>query len=208
MKRRRLFAAALLAPTLGLGACSSILQRPYEERRQWPLMVRRPTVATAPRGAPILVIRGLRAGPGMDVRGLQTLRADGSIQVAFYEEWLAPPAEAAGEALRRWLADSGLYSAVVTTGSRLEGELVLEGELTALWTVPALGQAHAGLGITVASERGAEPRVLTQESITAELPLSGTTPREAVAAQTAALALAFARIEAALRRETGRGRRR
>jgi len=207
MKRRLLIAAPLaLAAPLLIAGCSSILERPYVERRQWPLMPRRVGVVKAPANAPILVVRGLRAGPGLDVRGLQSLRADGSIEVGFYEEWLAPPAEAAEEALRRWLADSGLYSAVVGAGSRLQGDHVLEGELTGLWTIPPLGQAHAALGITVVSERGLSTRVLMQQSLSAEAPLSGTSPREAVAAQTEALASVLAKVEGSLRAQLAQRR--
>jgi hypothetical protein len=44
---------------------------------------------------------------------------------------------------RRGLADSGLFSAVITQGSRLTADLSLEGELNALWTTPT--HAHAAL---------------------------------------------------------------
>lgn len=193
--RRRLF---LAAPAL-LSGCG-LAERPYVERRQWPLAVRRPQALPSRRGAPVLLVRTLRAGPGLEQRGLQSLQADGSIQIAFYEEWLVPPAQGVEESLRRWLADSGLYSAVTAPGSRIEADLVLEGELTALWTVPATRQGHVTLGIVVARERGATTQVLLQRAISAEAPMAGDAPREAVSAQTAALAEAFTQVETALRR--------
>lgn len=195
MRRRALLVAPLLLASCGLS------ERPYAERRQWPLLVRRPP-ADRRRAASrqVLLVRGVQAGPGMDQRGLQSLQADGSIRTDFYEEWGAPPALAAEEALRRWLTDSALFSAVIASASRLEPDLVLEGELTGLWSVPALGQAHAALGVTVVAQRGAIPRVLLQQTISAETPLAGTSTREAVEAQVAALAMVFNRIEALLRR--------
>lgn len=187
----------LLAAPLALAGCS--LERPYAERRQWPLVARRGRVEAARRGAPVLLVRGLRAGPGLDVRGLQSLQADGSIRTEFYEEWAAPPAEGAEEALRGWLADSGLFSAVIASGSRVEADLVLEGELTGLWTIPATGQAHAALGVTVLAQSPATVRVRLQRRFTAEAPMAGTSAREAVEAQSAALAAVLAQVEAALR---------
>lgn len=187
----------LLAAPLALAGCS--LERPYAERRQWPLVARRGRVDPARRGAPVLLVRGLRAGPGLDVRGLQSLQADGSIRTDFYEEWAAPPAEGVEEALRGWLGDSGLFSAVIASGSRVEADQVLEGELTGLWTIPATRQAHIALGVTVLVQNPATIRVRLQRRFTAEAPMAGTSAREAVEAQSAALAAVLAQVEAALR---------
>ena len=187
----------LMAAPLALAACS--LERPYAERRQWPLVARRGRVDPARRGAPVLLVRGLRAGPGLDVRGLQSLQADGSIRTEFYEEWAAPPAEGVEEALRGWLGESGLFSAVIASGSRVEADQVLEGELTGLWTIPATRQAHIALGVTVLVQSPATIRVRLQRRFTAEAPMAGTSAREAVEAQSAALAAVLAQVEAALR---------
>ncbi len=191
--RRRMWLAAPLV----LAGCS--LERPYAERRQWPLVARRGRVERARAGAPVLVVRGLRAGPGLEVRGLQSLQADGSIRTEFYEEWAAPPAQAVEEAVRGWLADSGLFGAVVAPASRIEADQVMEGELTGLWTIPATRQAHAAVGVTVLAQRAAVTRVVLQRRFVAEAPMAGNSAREAVEAQTAALAAVLAQIEAALR---------
>ena len=198
MRRRMMLAAPAVLSGAMLAGCG-LSERPYEERRQWPIAVRRPQALTARRGAPVLLLRTLRAGPGLEQRGLQSLQADGSMKVSFYEEWLVPPAQGVEEALRRWLADSGLYSAVTAPGSRIETDLVMEGELTALWTVPATRQGHATLGVAVARERGASSQVVLQRAVSAEAPMAGDGAREAVAAQTDALAEVFTRIESGLR---------
>ena len=146
----------------------------------------------------MLEVRTLRAGPGLDGRGLQPLEADGSIHTAFYEEWAVPPAQAVEDALRRWLADSGKFAAVVAPGSRMPADLELEGELTALWSEPSAGRAHASLSVVVVEQAGALPHITLQRTFAADAPLAGATPPDAVAAQVAALAQAFAAIEAAL----------
>src|SRR5215472_8066786 len=135
MRRRRVLALPLLLAACGLS------ERPYAERRQWPLLIRRPNALPPRTGGRILEVRPINAGPGLEVRGLQSLEGDGSLHTAFYEEWAVPPAEGIGDALRLWLAGSGKFGAVVAPGSRLTADLVLEGELTALWTEPA--QQHA-----------------------------------------------------------------
>ena len=148
MRRR-----ALLAAPLALAGCG-LETRPYAERRQWPLLVHRPQALPPRTGGPVLLVRSFTAGPGMEARGLQSVQPDGSIRTEFYEEWSVPPAQAVEEAVRSWLAQSGLFSAVLAPGSRLAADLVLEGELDALWTVPAENTARAALGLTlVAQER-------------------------------------------------------
>jgi len=198
MQRRLLLVAPLLAG-ISLAGCG-LSERPYAERRQWPLVARRARVEQPRPTGPILLVRAMRAGPGLEQRGLQSLQADGSIRSEFYEEWAAPPAQGAEEALRGWLTDSGLFSAVIAPGSRLEPDQVLEAELTGLWTIPVTSQAHCAIGVTVVAQRGTTTRVLLQHRLAAETPMAGTSPREAVEAQSAALAAVLARIEAALRR--------
>jgi ABC-type uncharacterized transport system auxiliary subunit len=192
MRRRR---ALLLLPLL---AGCGLAERPYAERREWPLLVRRPQALPPRAGGPVLEVRTLRAGPGLEARGLQSLQADGSIRTAFYEEWAVPPAQGVEDSLRLWLADCGRFAAVVAPGSRMPADLALEGELTALWSEPAAGRAHAALGIVVVDQRGAVPHIVQQRTAAADAPLAGATPPDAVAAQTAALAAVFAAIEAAL----------
>lgn len=192
ISRRQLPALAFVLAGCGLS------ERPFEERRQWPLAVPRPTALPARRGGLVLELRGLREGPGMSARGLQTLQADGSLKVGFYEEWLVPPAQAVEDALRQWLIASGRFAAVVAPGSRADADLILEGELTTLMSVPAAGVARAALGIVVIDARAPGRRTLAQRSLTAEARLTNASPAAAVAAQAAALAEIFGGVEQAL----------
>jgi cholesterol transport system auxiliary component len=188
---------AMLASLLGLGGCG-LSQRPYLERRQWPLIVRRPTTEPArPRGR-VLLVRTVRAGPGLEARGLQSLQPDGSVKVDFYEEWAVPPAQAVEDDLRQWLAASGLFAAVLAPGSRLPADLVMEGDLTAFWAdLPAM-RARATLGLVLLDQRPNPVKVLIQRTFTADPGLSGTDPPAIVASLRTSLAQVFAQIEAAL----------
>jgi hypothetical protein len=197
MKRRLFLAVPLLA-----GGCSLLPSRPYLETRRYPLEPRRPASAPrarAPRGA--ILVRTLRAGPGMEVRGLRRVRPDGTLDVGFYDEWLAPPADLVESALREWLIASGAFSAVAAPGSRLSTPFILEAELVALQAEPTQARASmTALLLSSAGELLADPRVLAQRRLEAVVPLpadasSGATPAAQAAGMQAAVAQLFAELE-------------
>ncbi len=193
MRRRFL----LVALPLAVAACG-LSERPYEVRREWPLLVRRPTAVPPRADGPVLEVRDLRAGPGLAERGLQSLRSDGSIQTAFYEQWAVPPAEGAEDSLRQWLAQSGQFAAVVSPGSRAAITLSLDGELTTLWTDG--GVARAAIAVTAVAMGAATRRIVLQQTFAGTAPVADSSPAAAVRAQLAALAEVFAQIEGALAR--------
>ena len=192
---RRLALASLLA----LAGCG-LSQRPYLERRQWPLIVRRPTTLPPRRRGRVLLVRTIRASPGLEARGLQTLEPDGSIHADFYEEWAVPPAQGVEDSLRRWLADSGLFAAVIAPGSQLSSDLVLEGELTAFWADLRARTARASLSIVLLDQRPNPVRVLLQRTFTGMVPLPSTEPSAIAAALKTALADVLRQVEAAIAR--------
>ena len=122
----------LLLPALGAAACSVLPSRPYREVQRYALAPERPRREPPPRRGPVLLLRSVRAAPGMDARGLRVVGAGGQVDTEFYNEWAAPPVELVEETMRQWLAASGLFSAVVSPGSRLRPGLVLESELLRL----------------------------------------------------------------------------
>jgi len=186
----------LLALPLVLGGCSVI--QTSVERRQWPLLVPRPQSLPPRARDPVLQVRSLVAGSGLEMRGLHALQPDGSMNVNFYEEWAAPAADSVTEALRLWLSNSGKFAAVVGTGTGVQADLELSGTLAALWSVPASHVGRAGVVVTLLDQRPATPKVIFQRSFTADAPLPGETIPDAVAAQVAALAEVFRQIEAAM----------
>jgi ABC-type uncharacterized transport system auxiliary subunit len=190
MRRR-----AVLAGVVALGGCSVLPQRPYVEKRDWPLEAERgAAVAPRPR-APVLLVRTLRAAPGLEARGLQSLQPDGSVRVDPYEVWSVPPAEAVEDQLRRWLAASGLFAAVLAPGSRAHADLVLEGELLSLIADPAHGVSRAALGVVLLDMRPAAPRLRLQAEIRAEAPLAAVTGPGVAASGCAALAVLLGLLE-------------
>lgn len=191
MKRR-----ALLLTGSMLGGCSILPQTSYIQRRDWPLVVRRKIALPARREGPVLLVRSLRAAPGLDQRGLQWLQHDGSVHVDFYEQWAVPPSQAIEDDLRRWLADAGRFSAVVAPGSRLNADFALEGELQTFIADMNANVARVALAIVLLDQRPAPLKVLLQKTESAEAPLAGTGPPAIVAAMKVALGETLGRIEA------------
>jgi ABC-type uncharacterized transport system auxiliary subunit len=188
---------ALLGP-LVLAGCSLLQTQPYLERRDWPLVVRRPeTLLPAPRG-PVLLVRSVRAAPDLAARGLQWLQKDGSVHVDFYEQWAVQPASAVDDDLRQWLAASGRYSAVLSPGSRMNADLVLEGELNALVADPPSGNARVSLSLVLLDQRSGVAKVKLQRTVTAQAQLAGSGVPEMVDAMRAALADVLQQTEAVL----------
>src|SRR5918997_6744312 len=98
----------LLLPLPALGpACSVLPSRPYQEVQRYTLLPERPRREPPARRGPVLLLRSVRAAPGMDARGLRIVGAGGQVDTEFYNEWAAPPVELVEEAMRQWLAGSG-----------------------------------------------------------------------------------------------------
>jgi ABC-type uncharacterized transport system auxiliary subunit len=190
MRRR-----AWLAGVAALGGCSVLPQRPYLEKRDWPLEAHRGATVTARPGAPVLLVRTLRAAPGLEARGLQSLQPDGSVRVDPYEVWSVPPAEAVEDQMRRWLAASGLFAAVLAPGSRAHADLVLEGELLTLIADPAHGATRAALGVVMLDVRPAAAKLRLQAEIRAEAPLTAVTGPGVAQSGCAALAVLLGLVE-------------
>jgi ABC-type uncharacterized transport system auxiliary subunit len=171
-------------------------QTSYVQRRDWPLDVQRSAAARPnPRGR-VLLVRSVRAGPGLEARGLQWLQRDGSVHLDFYEQWAVPPAQAVEDDLRRWLGDSGLFKAVVAPGSRLNADFILEGELNTFMADLGTGVARVALALVLLDQRQGSTKVLLQRTETAEARLADNEPPAIAKAMQAAIVDVLQRTEA------------
>jgi cholesterol transport system auxiliary component len=185
MKRRRL----TLGAALGLAAarCSLLPSQPYVELREWPLSVSRPASLPPRAHGKTLLVRTIQAAPGLDGRGLRVLQADGSVRSEFYERWAVQPADGVTDSLRRWLAASGLFAAVLAPGSVSSSDLALEGELTALHVDLANNTGTVALAVVLIDQHPNPVRVLLQKTERATVALTSTDTPALVHAQIAAL---------------------
>jgi cholesterol transport system auxiliary component len=186
----------MLAGVAALAGCSLLPQTPYVQRRDWPLDVRRPSARPHSRGGRVLLVRSVRAGPGLDVRGMQWLQRDGSVHLDFYEQWAVPPAQAVEDNFRKWLVDAGLFGAVVAPGSRLNADFVLEGELDAFLADLNTGVARLALALVLIDARQGRTKVMLQRTETAEAKLAGDAPPAIADAMRAAIVEVLRQTEA------------
>jgi ABC-type uncharacterized transport system auxiliary subunit len=192
----------LLAGGVALAGCSVLPQQAYVQQREWPLDVRRTqTLPPRSRGR-VLLVSAVRAAPGLESRGLQWLQRDGSLHTDFYEQWAVPPAQAVEDDLRQWLADAGLFRSVLAPGSRLDADLVLEGELDTFLADLNAGVARASLALVLLDQRPGTVKVLLQKTETAEVTLTDTAPPGLVASLKAALVAVFGKAERDIAAET------
>lgn len=185
----------LLVSVAAVGGCSLLPSTPYVQRRDWPLDVRRPATEPAKRRGRVLLVRTLRAAPAVEARGLQWLQPDGSVHVDFYEQWSVPPAQAVEDDLRQWLADAGLFSAVVAPGSRLNADYALEGELTTFMADLKAGMTRAAVAVVLLDQRSGQAKVLLQRTVSANVRLAGDEPQAIAEAQRAAIVEVLRQVE-------------
>lgn len=190
MRRR-----VVLVGLAGLGGCSLLPSSNYIRRRDWPLDVQRPSVLPPRVHGKVLLVRSIRSGPGLDVRGLQWLLRDGSVHVDFYEQWAVPPAQAVEDDVRQWLAGSGLFNAVVAPGSRLGADYVLEGELQSFVADPGAGVARVSVAFVLLDQHPSPIKAVLQRTESAEVRLTGDDPPAIAAGMRAAVVEVLGKIE-------------
>ena len=197
LARRHLLETSLLG-ALPLAACSVLPERPYQERREWPLEARRPAQTPARPGAPVLLLRAVRAGPGLDARGLRKRLPDGAEHLDYWEEWAVPPPQAIEDNLRQWLAASGRFTAVTMPGSQVVPDLVIEAELTSLLADLPAHEARATMLVVVTRGPAAAYRPLRQMTLTGTAPLGGQSGAALAAAMSAAVVALMGEVERAV----------
>jgi cholesterol transport system auxiliary component len=122
---------AMLALSAG---CVGALKSEYPERRFYTLAAERPGGAALPAAQGVLRVRRFTASKLSEGCELVTRKAEAEYETDFYNAFFVPPATLLTEQTQRWLGSSGLFSAVVGTGSSLAETHVLEGNLVALHT--------------------------------------------------------------------------
>ena len=190
MKRRLMFTLPIFTLPMLAAGCSVLPDRPFIESRRFILDPRRQgPMAGRPRQA--ILLRTMRAAPGLELRGLRRLRANGTMDIAPFEEWLAPPAELAEQALRQWLVASGRFSGVTAPGSRLEAFFILETELLALQVGPEGARAALAVLLLTQPSGLGEPRLRGQTRLEALIPVP---PGADAASHAAAMEATMARV--------------
>ena len=193
---------AAIALLLASAGCVGALKSEYPERRFYTLAAERPGAAAAAAKDGVLRIRRFTASKVSEGSELVTRKADAEYETDFYNAFFVPPATQLTEQAQRWLSSSGLFSAVVGTGSSLPESHVMEGNLVALYAdrrqSPAAVMEVQFMLLKVASDPSA---VLFQKSYRESVAVTGDGPEAVIAAWNGALAKILASLEADLSRK-------
>lgn len=129
----RLAAGVLLCATALAGCFNFDVGRRYPERRAYQLNVARDgSPHEAPR-FPAVEIRRFRVSPAYAGRGFVYRTRDGSFESDFYNEFFVAPGAMIQQQTAAWLTASGLFEAVVESGSRAPIGLQVEGNVVAIY---------------------------------------------------------------------------
>ncbi|MBI3855319.1 MAG: membrane integrity-associated transporter subunit PqiC [Planctomycetes bacterium] len=191
---KRMWLVALVAAT----GCVD-LKSSYPDRKLYTLAAERPGAAAAPAKESVLRVRRFTASKLSEGSELVTRTAEAVYESDFYNAFFVPPAMQLTEQTQRWLGASGLFSAVVGTGSTLPETHVLEGNLVALHA-DRRGAAAAVMEIQFMLVRvSSEPTaVLFQKNYREAVALSEDGPDAVVRGWNGALGRVLAGLEADL----------
>jgi len=127
----RLLVLAVLILSAG---CVDALKSEYPERRYYTLSAPRPGPGAEPGKDGVLRVRRFTASKLSEGSELVTRVGETEYETDFYNQFFAPPATQLTEQAHRWLGASGLFSAVVGTGSSVPETHILEANVVALYT--------------------------------------------------------------------------
>ncbi len=186
--------ALLLLAATGCGGMS----KPAVSKRYYDIGPIRTAEAQAP-SSEVLTVRRLRVSPMNAGREMVYKTSDTGFSSDFYHAYFIPPADMLSQALRRWLHASGLYEHVVETASLVRGDLVLEGNVVALYgDFTAGGQAVAEMQFFLLDEGGTETGVVFSRDYVKRINLGQETPQALAQGLKQAMAEIFTELEADL----------
>jgi cholesterol transport system auxiliary component len=189
-----------MALLLAASGCVGALKSDYPERRFYTLAAERPGAAAAPAKDGVLRVRRFTASKLSEGTELVTRTGEAEYETDFYNVFFAPPASQLTEQAQRWLGASGLFSAVVGTGSSVPETHVLEGNLISLYTDGRENRAEAVLALQVLLVRvSSDPSTVVFEKTykIAEKGMPGS-PESSLKAWNAGLQRILAELEADL----------
>ena len=195
-------ATALVAGVAALGCGGGLFSRQYPERRQFVLEATRLERAAAPAGAPVLAVMRFRTsavvtGTSFVYRtGPQTYERD------FYDVFWTSPEGMLSDAVRRWLAASGLFADVLDASSSAARAYQLDGadsEHHGDYRDAAQPRAALGLRFALLDVRGAEPKIVFHAEYAASPAIADESSEALAAGWNAALREILGKLEADLR---------
>ena len=185
---------SVLAVLILSAGCVDALKSEYPERRFYTLSAQRPGEAAAPGKEAVLRVRRFTASKLSEGNELVSRLGETEYETDFYNCFFAPPATQVTEQAHRWLGASGLFSAVVGTGSSLPETHILEGNVTALFADQRASTAVLEIQFMLVRVTTDPPAVLFQKSYR-EVATGAQGPETSVRGWNAALGRILAALE-------------
>jgi len=148
-----------------------------------------------------LIVRRLRISPRFETQSFVYRTDEHAFESDFYNDFLVAPDQLITEEVRDWLRRSGLFLHVLTPDSRADAELVLEGNIVALYgdySKPREPMAVIELQLFLIREPGGASEVLLERSWHREVLMTGDRPADLVAGWNQGLTAILQGLEATL----------
>jgi len=193
----------LLLASLSLGLLCGCLSRPSLSVQSFSFAAP-PVTGTSPTNAPVLQIRRLQVASPYDSQSFTYRTGEFSYERDPYAQFLVPPAESFTAALRAYLRQSGIFSAVVEPGTGLKPDSLVDVTVDQLYgdfrsqATPAAVLAMHFTFFT--ASHGLPGRVILQKEYTRRVPLKARTARAVMAAWNEGLEQIMAEVNSDLKK--------
>jgi len=192
---RRIIAAAFAYGSLLLvvaainAGCSLKKQSPSKLR--YLVEAKRPGEPASASAQATLRVRNLQIAAPFEGRGFVYRNSEQNYETDFYHEFLVAPQSMLTDQVRRWLAASGRFRAVLDPASKLDATHSLEGNVTALYADfrnKDAPKAVLEMHFLLVSDQSASPQIAFQKDYRKEASAENRSPEALVKAWSSAFA--------------------
>lgn len=165
--------------------CAGCVSRHSYTKRQFVLEATRPAQPVRQHPDIVLAIRDFTIDPVCEGRGLLCRKGESEYEADFYHEFLIAPQALISSQTRQWLAQSGIFQAVLEPGSLVEATHILEGNVLALYgdfREQGLPQAVMQIRVFVVASKGPRPQIVLARDYRASCRAEGQSAEALVAA--------------------------
>jgi cholesterol transport system auxiliary component len=179
---------------LALGLISTFaagcgMSRPYPEKTLFAVDPGQAPKVSRPVSPGTVLIRSVYVASPFDAQTFFYRRGGSQYELDYYNGFVAAPAQLLTGSLLTWMGQSGLFAAVVESGSRMTAQYVLEGNVMEMYgdySEPKAPKARMAVSFFLLDVRPVDAVIVFQKSYHAAAPISGAGPEAMAAAVNAA----------------------
>jgi uncharacterized lipoprotein YmbA len=166
----------MMALLLTWGAGCGSLSKPYPNKSLYGISAGDPPQSTQPPRPEVLMVQRVRVAEPYANATFVYQTGPSQFKMDYYNGFIATPDQLFGGELASWLARSGLYSSVITSGSMAAYQWSLESNMTELYGDYTQNPAHAVIEARffLVNQSGGPFKIKFQKTYRQTVPLSGT----------------------------------